>query len=169
METFSALLAICAENSPVSGEFPAQRPVTRSFDVFLDLRLNKRLSKQSWGWWFETPSWSLWRHRNACMAWMYMIIVGSGNDLAPVRYQAINCTNGDSLSTVRSPTNFCKIGIKTQKFPLKKISSKCRQRNELVLAIGSWDKKNVKKMTHSWTWLFVTDTIKIFCQHIIWK
>ena len=47
------------------GEFPTQRPVTRSFDVFFDLRLNKRLSKQPWGWWFETPSWSLWRHRNA--------------------------------------------------------------------------------------------------------
>ena len=40
METFSALLAICAWNSPVPGEFPAQRPVTRSFDVFFDLRLN---------------------------------------------------------------------------------------------------------------------------------
>ena len=39
METFSALLAICAGNSPVPGEFPAQRPVTRSFDVFFDLRL----------------------------------------------------------------------------------------------------------------------------------
>ena len=64
METFSALLAICAGNSPVSGEFPAQRTVTRSFDVFFDLRLNKRLSKQQWGWWFETPAWSLWRHRN---------------------------------------------------------------------------------------------------------
>ena len=36
------------------GEFPTQRPVTRSFDVFFDLRLNKRLSKQSWRWWFET-------------------------------------------------------------------------------------------------------------------
>ena len=44
------------------GEFPTQRPVTRSFDVFFDLRPNKRLSKQPWGWWFETPSWSLWRH-----------------------------------------------------------------------------------------------------------
>ena len=44
------------------GEFPKQRPVTRSFDVFFDLRLNKRLSKQWWGCWFETPSWSLWRH-----------------------------------------------------------------------------------------------------------
>ena len=64
METFSAWLAICAGNSPVPGEFPAQRPVTRSFDVFFELRLNKRLSKQPWGWWFETPAWSLWRHRN---------------------------------------------------------------------------------------------------------
>ena len=64
METFSALLAICAENSPVPGEFPAQRPVTRSFDVFFDLRRNKRLSKQSWGWWFETLSRPLWRHCN---------------------------------------------------------------------------------------------------------
>ena len=51
METFSALLAFCAGNSPVTGEFHAQRPVTRSFDVFFDLRLNRRLSKQSWGWW----------------------------------------------------------------------------------------------------------------------
>ena len=47
------------------GEFPTQRPVMRSFDVFFDLRLNKRLSKQAWGWWFETLSWSLWRHCNA--------------------------------------------------------------------------------------------------------
>ena len=46
------------------GEFPAQRPVTRSFDVFFDLRPNKPLSKQPWGWWFETPSWSLWRQCN---------------------------------------------------------------------------------------------------------
>ena len=47
------------------GEFPTQRPVTRSFNVFFDLRLNKRLSKQPWGLWFETLPWSLWRHCNA--------------------------------------------------------------------------------------------------------
>ena len=64
METFSALLVICAGNSPVPGEFPTQRPVTRSFDVYFDLHPNKRLSKQSWGWWFETLSPPLWRHRN---------------------------------------------------------------------------------------------------------
>ena len=65
METFSALLSICAGNSPVTGEFPAQRPVTRSFDVCFDLRPNKRLGKQSWGWLFETPSRPLWRYCNA--------------------------------------------------------------------------------------------------------
>ena len=46
------------------GEFPIQTPGTRSFDVFFDLRLNKRLIKQSWGWWLETLSRPLWRHRN---------------------------------------------------------------------------------------------------------
>ena len=51
-------------NSAITGEFPSQRPVTRSFDVFFDLRLNKRLTKQPRGWWFETPSRSLWRHFN---------------------------------------------------------------------------------------------------------
>ena len=71
VETFSALLAIFAENSPVPGEFPAQRPVARSFDVFFDLRLNKRLSKQWWGWWFETLSHPLWRHCNAlCVSYI---------------------------------------------------------------------------------------------------
>ena len=75
METFSTLLAICAGNSPVTDEFPTQRPVTRSFDVFFDLRLNKQLSKQWWGWWFETPSHPLWRHCNDvwCIVTYHMI------------------------------------------------------------------------------------------------
>ena len=72
METFSALLAYCDGNSPVSGEFPSQRPVTRSFDVFFDLRLNKTLSKQAWGWWCETLSRQLWRHCNdVIIEWPY--------------------------------------------------------------------------------------------------
>ena len=49
----------------------AQRPVSRSFDVFFDLRLNKRLSKQLWGWWLETLSHPLWRHRNALNLFIY--------------------------------------------------------------------------------------------------
>ena len=64
METVSELLTLCAGNSPVTGEFPAQRPVTRSLEVFFDMRLSKRLSKPLRGRWFETPSPSLWRHYN---------------------------------------------------------------------------------------------------------
>ena len=64
METFSALLALCAGNSPVASKFPAQRPVTWSFNVFFDLHLNKQLSKQSWSWWYEMPSIPLRRHCN---------------------------------------------------------------------------------------------------------
>ena len=65
METFSALLDFCVGNSPITGEFPTQSPVARCFDVFFYLLLNKRLSKQWWGWWFDTPSRPLWRHCNA--------------------------------------------------------------------------------------------------------
>ena len=64
METICAFLALRAGDSPVTGEFPAQRPVTRSFDVFFHLHPNKRLSKPSWGWRFETQWRSLWRHCN---------------------------------------------------------------------------------------------------------
>ena len=64
METFSTLRALCAGISPVTGELPSRRPVTWIFYVFFDLRLNKRLSKQSWGWWFEKPSCLLWCHGN---------------------------------------------------------------------------------------------------------
>ena len=69
METLSALLAIHAGNSLDNGEFPAQRPVTRSFYVFFDLRLNKQSSKQWWGCWFETP---LWRQCN--VMWLVIIV-----------------------------------------------------------------------------------------------
>ena len=68
METFSALLVIYEENSPVTGEFPTQRPVTRSFDVFFDLCMNKRLSKRWWGYqfhWYDlTEQESLWQETN---------------------------------------------------------------------------------------------------------
>ena len=86
METFSALLAICAGNSPVTGEFSAQRPVTRSCDVFFDLHLKTRLSKQSRGWWFGTPSRPLWRHCNGFTHnpdWgIYAVAIGALTDMA---------------------------------------------------------------------------------------
>ena len=87
METFSVLLAICAGNSPVNGEFPAQRPVTRSFDVFFDLHLNKWLSEQSGGWWFEAPPCPLWRHCNEQPRPIFLCFVSGewshGNVLMP--------------------------------------------------------------------------------------
>ena len=101
METFSALLAICAGNSPVSGEFPTQRPVTRSFDIYFDPRPDKRLSKQSWGWWFGTLSHSLWRHRNdfmrncipvnATIPHWWLINIGSCNVLTATNRYLSQC------------------------------------------------------------------------------
>ena len=91
METFSALLALCAGNSPVTGEFPTQRPVTRSFDVFFDLRLTKRLSKQSWGWRFETASRSLWRHCNVLNFMLVKLISLCKRRLIDVLMNYIKC------------------------------------------------------------------------------
>ena len=99
METFSALLAICAGNSPVHGEFPTQRPVTRSFDVYFDLRPDKRLSKQLWGWWFETLSHSLWRHRN-----VFIDITVYKTCLVESKYKAAKThteTKGDAFENQR--------------------------------------------------------------------
>ena len=67
MGTFSVLLAICAGYSPVTGEFPAQRPVAPSCVVFFDLSLNIRLSNHWWGWSIETLSRPLWRHCNTVL------------------------------------------------------------------------------------------------------
>ena len=104
METFSVLLAICAGNSPVTGEFPAQRPVTRSFDIFFDLRLNKRLSKQSWGWWFETLSHPLWRHCNVSAdRWQWILKRQGGvanqwqRSFYPTAIASNRCNNTGSL------------------------------------------------------------------------
>ena len=120
MESFFALLALCAGGEFTGpGEFPAQRPVTRSFDVFFDLRLNKWLSKQPWGWLFETPPWSLWRQCNVLVNSMPvhlaalgiarpstgMILTVLGNRIA---YSYL------SLSKVQQPVPF----LDWQAFPL---------------------------------------------------
>ena len=69
---------------------PTQRPVTRSFDVFFDLRLNKRLCKQPWGWWFETPSWSLWRQCNV-----------RNSDWLVVSWIHSDCSNSTTLMSIK--------------------------------------------------------------------
>ena len=89
MDIFSTWLALCAGNSPVTGEFPSQRPVTWSFDVFFDLRLHKRMSKQSWGWWFETPSRPLWRHCNV-NSW-YHIMMSSHERHVLSNHRSLGC------------------------------------------------------------------------------
>ena len=81
METFSALLFLFAGNSPVTGGFPSERPVTMSFDVLCDLRLNKRLSKPSRCRWFETPSRSL-------IKWIPNQITGN-DTLVPLEWRHI--------------------------------------------------------------------------------
>ena len=80
--------------SPVNS--PHKGPVTRSFGVFFDLHPNKRLSKQWWGWWFETLSCPLWRHCNVlwhrgcgCHFCGYMFVIlecrGGGGALLLIR------------------------------------------------------------------------------------
>ena len=93
MITFSTLLTLCAGNSPVTGAFPSQRPVTRSFDAFFHLRLNKSLSKQSWGWWFETPSCSSWRH---CIGSRWL-------DSHTLRMPHVSIHYSERLSHLKSP------------------------------------------------------------------
>ena len=74
METFSALLAICAGNSPHKGQWRGALMFFLPYlMLFFYLRLNKRLSKQWWGWWFETLSCPLWRHRNVTCSWASII------------------------------------------------------------------------------------------------
>ena len=84
---------------PLCGEFTGhrwiprtQRSVTRSFHVFFDLRLNKRLSKRLWGWWSETPSRSLWRHCNVYYTINTVAIYGQATHgaRAPIPIQLVH-------------------------------------------------------------------------------
>ena len=104
METFTALLALCAGNSPVSGEFPTHRPLKRSFD----LHLNERLSKQSRGWWLKTliMTRSLWRQcnqfTNTHMAHLCLIVFRSSNGIvdmaSPLSQSSAPCNEVTWLS-----------------------------------------------------------------------
>ena len=81
METFSAILALCAGNSPVTGEFPHKSDTELWY-----LCLNKPLGKQSWGWWFETPSRSLWHHCNDSILWDVIIYTFPEYPLLPLNF-----------------------------------------------------------------------------------
>ena len=91
---------------------------SESFDVFFDMRPNNRLSKQPWGWWFETPSRSLWRHCNmedtrrnimnlfcAVSAFVLSDHVNIVPDVKP-RYSFSKCSLGrDSVYRLRGISN----------------------------------------------------------------
>ena len=107
--TFSALLALCEGNSPVTGEFPTQRLAKRSFDVFFDLRPNDRLSRQWWGWWFETPPCPLWRHINVT-TWSMCILHGTysincGSEMHR-KISNISCNKSQNLNDSRLVSQF---------------------------------------------------------------
>ena len=78
-------------DSSITKEFPVQRPVTRSFGVFFDLRLNKWLSKRSWGWWFEMPSRSLWRHYNEIWILSWVALFITNGDLSIIWWMPKCC------------------------------------------------------------------------------
>ena len=118
-----------------TGGYPSQKPLTWSFDVFFVLHLNKRLSKQWWGWWFVMPSCPLWHHcndknqlthwgrvRHICVG--KLTIIGSDNGLSPGRRQAITWTNAGILLIEPLGTNFSEIFIESLIFSFKKIRLK---------------------------------------------
>ena len=98
-------------NSPLTDEFPSQRPMTRSFDVFFNLRLNKRLCKQSRRRWFETPTRSLWRHydekkhhnlmttHHNDVAWTLMCLISPVTQLDCLFRLTTNITSKRSISS----------------------------------------------------------------------
>ena len=96
METFSALLAICVGNSPVPVNSPHRGQWRRAL-IFFDLRLNKPLSEQSWGWWFETPSRQLLRQCNGVQIpqamygqWCFTCVYALGHNIFNDTF--IHCT-----------------------------------------------------------------------------
>ena len=132
--SISALLAICVGISPVPGEFPAQRPVTRSLDVFFDLRLNKRLSKQWWGWWFETLSHPLWRHRvmvyceYCVIEWLWNLEMTylcwfDSYDSNPVKYVLMNALNLKQLFFFQNVVLFSDGGENKWSIPIQNYSN----------------------------------------------
>ena len=136
-------------DSHVAGAFRSQRAVMRSIDVFCDLRLNKRLSKQSWWWWFETPSRSLRRHYNEIYApaCMYLKILSTHllkcRKCASLNLANIGSSNGFVAKPLSEPMlTFCKLNLRKQipvTFESKhkcfhpwKCIWKCRLRNRWV-------------------------------------
>ena len=93
---------LCEGNSTVTSEFPSQRPVTRSFYVFFDLSLNKRLGKRSWGWWLERPSRSLWSY---CYETLAQVMAHYLNQCWPIVNEVLGHSPETNLTGSAHDTN----------------------------------------------------------------
>ena len=157
METLSALLAICAGNSPVPGEFPAQRPVTLSFDVLFDLRLNKRLSKQSWGWWFESLSRPFWRQCNAFETCFDEIYFALGLEIISVFFYHRVFNSVIVIGTNNSPllSNKACGFYKINEYVL--VLQKCPMRHQLTLneTFNRFMSISLKRLQCLWYWYLI--------------
>ena len=92
MEEFSALLAICVGDSPITGEFPAQRPVTQTFDVFFDVRLKKGcVNNREVG--------DLRRHRAQYDVTVMWLVIYATNDANTSERKCHNERHKDGMST----------------------------------------------------------------------
>ena len=133
MGAFSAVLVILAENSSVTGEFPAQRPVTRSFGVFFDLHRNTGLSKQSWGWWFETPSCPLWHHNNVNVAYHDIVCCQNLPTIVPWRYAFQINGHGTCLHSIR-----CAFPVLSYHVKHKNIKIHHREKYIFAITYATW-------------------------------
>ena len=152
--TIFALLDLCA----VSGEFPAQRPVTRSFDVFFDLCVNKRLSKQSWGWWFETPSRSLWSHRNDTSSRHYLATWSTVTSSEQMRDWPVHVSHVSVQPITGWPKNEVVQWLFTYSTKVTRHGNLLLPRKELIL----YTKKvhhNCTKIGFKVVWWFIIDNL----------
>ena len=163
------------------GEFTM--PVTRSFEVFFDLHPNKRLSKRSWGWWFETPSRPLWRHCNvktvskrSVLGWILQsIIVMPGNIVQYVNkcllailwffffFYAVNknvCSR--SLNSLRF---WCTKYFEIKCQACRNIKRSLQNYSIQFQLIWLWS----HRMLNRWSLLFNIPKICFFSDHIPWK
>ena len=155
--------------------FPSQRPVTRSFHIYFDLRLNKRLSKQLWGWWFETPSCPLWRH---CNGWTKIWrrvreqYERSGKTFLFV-YTGLHVLQGgrmialmygdDSIVAIMRWGHHYGYSAPMYRSYWSTVSANTRQRQNLILSPQTWIQYNMPRT--SWkTALDVVHTISKLCR-----
>ena len=143
---------------PLCGEFtghrwiPAQRPVTQSFDVFFRLCLGK----QSWGWWFETPSRSLWRHCNDSILWDVIICTFSDYPLLPLNFlhdslrflkKASKCVQHLSRARRNNGTQYSGMAIRMYAQQSRKSHGKFQSKQKSGKSPGFWYRKgNIQKL-----------------------